>query len=64
MEGSLGDYQAFLDEGVAAINRRNAARIVIERGALRPLPSRPGTDYTELTVRVTTSSTIQVRKVL
>ncbi|WP_163561018.1 IS21 family transposase [Halomonas sp. NO4] len=61
---SLDDYQAFLDEVVAAINRRNAARITVERGALRPLPSRPGTDYTELTVRVTTSSTIQVRRVL
>ncbi|PRY72058.1 IS21 family transposase [Halomonas ventosae] len=61
---SLDDYQGFLDEVVAGINRRNAARIAIERDALKPLPSRPGTDYTELTVRVTTSSTIQVRKVL
>ena len=60
----LEDYQAFLDEVSAAINRRNAARIRIERRALMPLPSRPGTDYSELTVRVTTSSTIQVRKVL
>lgn len=61
---SLVDYQAFLDEITTAINRRNAARITLERAALKPLPSRPGSDYTELTVRVTTSSTIQVRKVL
>lgn len=61
---SLDGYQAFLEEVSAAINRRNASRIAIERGALKPLPSRPGTDYTELTVRVTTSSTIQVRRVL
>lgn len=61
---SLADYQAFLDEVVATINRRNAARISVERSALQPLPSWPGTDYSELTVRVTTSSTIQVRKVL
>ncbi|MCG6659914.1 IS21 family transposase [Halomonas campisalis] len=61
---SLDDYQAFLDEVATAINRRNAARITVERGALQPLPSRPGTDYGELTVRVTSSSTIQVRKVL
>lgn len=61
---SLDDYQAFLDEVTTAINRRNAARITVERGALQPLPSRPGTDYSEVTVHVTTSSTIQVRKVL
>lgn len=61
---SLEAYQAFLDENSAATNRRNASRIAIEQEVLKPLPSRPGTDYTELTVRVTTSSTIQVRRVL
>jgi len=61
---SIAEYQAFLDSVTAGINKRNAERIRIERSQLRPLPLRPGVDYTEAMVRVTTSSTIVVRRAL
>jgi len=58
---SLEDYRGFLEEVAASINRRNAQRINAERAALKPLPTRRGVDYTETTVRVTSSSTITLR---
>lgn len=61
---SVADYQAFLDAVTASINRRNASRITAERAALAPLPCHRAVDYTELMVRVTSSSTVQVRREL
>ena len=61
---TLEDYRAFLASVVASIHRRNAARIRAEQAQLAPLPSRPGVDYTEVTVRVTSSSTFTLRRVL
>ena len=61
---SIADYQAFLDACTASINRRNARRITAERAALAPLPCRRAVDYTELVVRVTSSSTIALRREL
>jgi hypothetical protein len=45
------------------IRRRNRTRIEAERPHLQPLPSTPALDYDLLTVRVSTSSTLQVRRV-
>jgi transposase InsO family protein len=61
---SLAAYQAFIEEVTASINRRNAKRIAAERSALLPLPCRRGVDYTEAVVRVTSSSTIALRREL
>lgn len=61
---SLEAYRAFIDEITASTNRRNASRIAAERAELKPLPCQRGVDYTETVVRVTTSSTISVRRAL
>ncbi len=58
---SLDEYRAFVDEVAASINRRNAERVAAERAELLPLPCRRGVDYTETTVRVTSSSTFTLR---
>lgn len=58
---SIEEYQIWLEQVVAAHNRRNAKAVDIERTALQPLPSFKTTDYTVLPVKVSTSSTIQVR---
>lgn len=57
-------YQAFIDSVTASINKRNAKRIRAEREHLAPLPFRRGVNYTEMIVRVTTSSTFTLRRVL
>lgn len=61
---SLAEYRAFITEVAASINRRNASRIAAERAVLAPLPCRRGVDYTEVLVRVTTSSTFSYSQVL
>lgn len=61
---SLEAYRAFIGEVAAGINRRNAKRIAAERAQLSALPCRRGVDYTETVVRVTTSSTITLRREL
>ena len=61
---SIEDYRSFIDAVTASINRRNAKRIRIEREQLAPLPFQTGVNYTEAIVRVTTSSTFTLRRVL
>lgn len=56
-------YQDFIDDVVQQHNRRNAKAIAEERGALQPLPLHRAADYTELSVVVSRSSTIDVRRV-
>jgi hypothetical protein len=59
----LADYRRFIDETVAAKNRRNAARIDAERRHLQMLPDRRTCDYEETIVTVTSSSGFTLRKV-
>jgi hypothetical protein len=59
---TVADYQAFLDTITATIRRRNRTRIEAERAHLRPLSPTPAVAYDRLTVRVTTSATIHVRR--
>ena len=59
---TVAEYQAFLDTITARIRRRNRTRIEAERPYLQPLPATGAVDYTERTVRVSTTSTIQVRR--
>lgn len=58
---SVEAYQQWLDEVVKGHNQRNAKMIDIERRALQPLPQHKTVDYSELVVKVTSSSTISVR---
>jgi hypothetical protein len=56
-------YQTFIDEVVQQHNRRNAQAVAEERRALQPLPLHQAADYTEFSVVVSCSSTIDVRRV-
>jgi transposase InsO family protein len=60
---NLDDYRRFVDEVIAAKNRRNAARIDAERASLQPLPDRRTSDYEETIVTVTSTSGFTLRKV-
>jgi len=61
---SVEAYRAFIDSVTAGINKRNAERIRTEREHLAPLPFQAGVNYTEAIVRVTSSSTFTLRRVL
>ena len=60
---SIQAYQMFIDNVVSRANRRNAKAIDLERAALLPLPKTRATDYSELRGVVSSSSTIEVRRV-
>jgi len=59
----LAAYRRFIDEIVSAKNRRNAARIEAERAALQKLPDRRTSDYEEIIVTVTSTSSFTLKKV-
>ncbi len=59
----LTAYRRFVDEVIAAKNRRVAARIDAERAHLQPLPDRRTSDYEETIVTVTSTSSFTLRKV-
>jgi transposase InsO family protein len=61
---SLEDYRQWLDALVSRFNRRCTEALSIERARLQALPARRTTDYSEQVVAVTTSSTIEVKRVL
>ncbi len=60
---SIEDYQNWLEGVVSQHNRRNAKAVNIDKEALQLLPNYKAADYNELSARVTTSSTIDVRRV-
>jgi hypothetical protein len=59
----LAAYRHFIDEIVSRKNRRNGARIDSERAVLQPLPAARTSDYEEVIVRVTSTSSFTLRKV-
>jgi hypothetical protein len=61
---SVDAYRAWLDGIVQRFNRRCHEALEIERAQLGELPPRRTTDFTEQVVPVTTSSTIEVKRVL
>ncbi len=61
---SVDEYRLWLDGIVRRFNRRCREALAVERGQLNALPSRRTTDFTEQVVPVTTSSTIEVKRVL
>ncbi len=56
-------YRHFIDEIVSRRNARIGKRIDVERAALQNLPGRRTTDYEEVIVRVTSSSSFTLRRV-
>jgi len=60
---SVADYQAFISQIVSQHNRRNAKALEFERQSLQRLPETKGVDYKLTQAVVTSSSTIDVRKV-
>jgi transcriptional regulator with XRE-family HTH domain len=61
---SIEAYEDFIDAIVEKANRRNAKAIVAERKVLQPLPQTRAIDYNEQRVVVSSSSTIEVRRVI
>jgi transposase InsO family protein len=61
---SIEEYRQWLDALVGRFNRRCREALAIEREKLQALPARRTTDYSEQVVPVTTSSTIEVKRVL
>jgi len=59
---SVADYQALIDRCTDRLNRTTLTRFKQEQEHLRPLPKYRFMDYSELSVRVTTSSTIAVKR--
>jgi hypothetical protein len=60
---TLEDYRAFIMQAVKQLNERYAAKIEIERQHLLALPATKAADYIELTAVVSSSSTVEVRRV-
>jgi hypothetical protein len=61
---NLADYEAFINLIVAKINRQCKTRFEEEKSHLQTLPSRRTNDFSELHVKVNSSSTITVKRVL
>jgi len=61
---SLGDYRQWIDGLIRRFNRRCDDALEIERDKLLALPAHNATDYSEQVVKVTSSSTIDVKRVL
>ena len=60
----VDDYRQWLDSLIRRFNRRCADALAIERDMLQALPEHKATDYSEQVVKVTSSSTIDVKRVL
>jgi len=56
-------YQKWLEDVIRQHNRRNVKMLEVERLSLQALPLFKTADFTEVVVRVTSSSTIDVRRV-
>lgn len=61
---SIAAYQAFIDGVVDKLNQRNRSRVLEEQAALQPLPEFTAAEYQTLHLKVTRSSTIEVRRVV
>ena len=61
---SIRTYRTFIEHIVDKLNKRCKDRLAEEQSALKRLPRHRFIDYTELTVKVTSSSTISVKRTL
>lgn len=60
---NLAEYEGFIEHIVSSINRRCTTRFKEEREHLQELPKQRTHDFSELRVKVTSSSTINVKRV-
>jgi len=60
---TVEEYQEWLSQVVEKHNRRNAQNIEVEKPYLQPLPNYRAIDFTEIVAKVSSSSTIDVRRV-
>ena len=60
---NMAEYQSFIEEVVRQHNCRNAKTVELERQHLQPLPKYKATDFDEVTVKVTSTGTIQIKRV-
>jgi transposase InsO family protein len=61
---AIKDYQAFLDKVTDRLNKRCHSRFKDEQLALQALPGERFMDYSEISLKVTRSSTLEVKRVL
>ena len=61
---SVNAYQTFIDKVVEKLNRRTRSRFAEEQLSLQPLPEDDVADYRTLNIKVTRSSTIEVKRVV
>ena len=61
---SVQDYQTFIDTAVEKLNARRTEKFSEEQSHLQPLPKYRVADYEVLTARVSSRSTIDVRRIL
>ena len=59
---TVAAYQAFIEKIVVKLNRRIEQRLIEERPQLQTLPTHRFRDFQELTVAVTTTSTISLKR--
>jgi hypothetical protein len=61
---TIKDYQAFLNTVTERLNKRCQSRFIDEQAALQALPGERFMDYSELSLKVTRSSTLEIKRVL
>jgi hypothetical protein len=61
---SIKAYQAFLDTVTRRLNKRCQGRFIDEQPALQALPYGRFIDYTEISLKVTRSSTLEVKRIV
>jgi len=61
---AIKEYQAFLNKVTERLNKRCQSRFKDEQLALQALPDERFMDYSELSLKVTRSSTLEVKRVL
>lgn len=61
---SIASYQHFIDQVVERLNRRSYSRFQEEKHTLQRLPEQACANYQTLNLKVTRSSTIEVRRVI
>ena len=61
---SVKAYQAFLNKVTDRLNQRCQTRFKEEQAVLQPLPEKRFMDYSEISLKVTRSSTVEVKRVL
>lgn len=61
---AIKDYQAFLDKVTGRLNKRCQSRFRDEQAALQALPAERFMDYSELSLKVTRGSTLEIKRII